>query len=668
MKGLEAKGVSFFYRKKRPLIENLSLAFPRRGLYLAEGPSGSGKSTLFSLLLGFLSPREGSVEIGGRSVVALRKEGKLNAYFAYLGPCSHYPGSFSFRRLAETFLAADEREKANSLLALFGLEDKAERKLSALSGGEKKAVLLSLILAAKSPYLLLDEPFSSLDGRRKGILSLLLKKEREERFVLLINHDREVDLGPDECLVFPLAPSLAYGPSQADEIAPRAPFSPSFKVSAGLSFKALRAPSILSFCLFLATFLSFVFAFQSSEVLNAKAIRRTGMAMSGAVSFGLVAGDKADEESYAAVPDEVPMEGYFSSSFSSSKTVAAFVLDGLGEEGIFLLPGSKAEGNFYLEGAELNLAAAPSFPSFPELGSFLDSGGAGVVVSRSYFLSNAPSLISTLSYGESGPSARLFPSFALEREPGGSSYAWRTVRSAEDGLPIDPGLKEGVSLSFLPEGEGEAFFVEEPIAYSNDGGDRGLSLSYYRKLSFILGGSYISSFHSGFSYLPYLPFEEALAVSGDALALADVYLPSMMAGVSDTVFLASGVIGLVSLLVYFLSGLSFPEKGHRLRVLLSLNGVSERSAVLASLLPAFLSLLLPLLLSYFAGAAIYFPILSSLALQGGYRPSFPFFLPQSAVYPSPAYPFFAFSPWSLLLLPFAFLLSFAPLIPSKKGE
>ena len=664
MKGLEAKGVSFFYRKKRPLIENLSLTFPRRGLYLAEGPSGSGKSTLFSLLLGFLSPREGSIEIGGRSVVALRKEGKLNAYFAYLGPCSHYPGSFSFRKLAETFLAADEREKANSLLALFGLEDKAERKLSALSGGEKKAALLSLILAAKSPYLLLDEPFSSLDGRRKGILSLLLKKEREERFVLLINHDREVNLGPDERLVFPLAPSLAHGPSQADEIAPRASFSPSFKVSAGLSFKTLRAPSILAFCLFLATFLSFVFAFQSSEVLNAKAIRRTGMAMSGAAAFGLVAGGIVDEESYAAVPDEVLMEGYF----SSGKTVAAFVLDGLAEEGIFLLPGSKAEGNFYLEGTELNLAAAPSFPSFPELGSFLDSGGAGVVVSRSYFLSNAPSIISTLSYGENGPSARLFPSFALEREPGGSSYAWKTVRSAEDGLPVDPGLKEGVSLSFLPEGEGEAFFVEEPIAYSNDGGDRGLSLSYYRKLSFIFGGSYLSSLLSGFSYLPYLPFEEALAASGDALALADVYLPSLTAGLSATFFLGGGVIGLVSLLVYFLSGLSFPEKGHRLRVLLSLNGVSERSAVLASLLPAFLSLLLPLLLSYLAGAAVYFPILSSLALQGGYRPSFPFFLPQGAVYPSPAYPFFAFSPWSFLLLPFAFLLSLAPLIPSKKGE
>ena len=621
-------------------------------------------STLFSLLLGFLSPREGSIEIGGRSVVALRKEGKLNAYFAYLGPCSHYPGSFSFRKLAEAFLAADEREKANSLLALFGLEDKAERKLSALSGGERKAVLLAVTLAKKTPYLLLDEPFSSLDRRRKKILSDLLAEERKERFLLLVNHDREVDLAPDERLVFPLAPSLVRGPTEADEIAPRAPFSLSFKVSAGLSFKALRAPSILAFCLFLATFLSFVFAFQSSGVLNAKAIRRTGMAMSGAAAFGLVAGGIADEECYAAVPDEVLMEG----NSSSGKTVAAFVLDGLAEEGIFLLPGSKAEGNFYLEGTELNLAAAPSFPSFPELGSFLDSGGAGVVVSRSYFLSNAPSLISTLSYGESGPSARLFPSFALEREPGGSSYAWKTVRSAEDGLPVDPGLKEGVSLSFLPEGKGEAFFEEEPIAYSNDGGDRGLSLSYYRKLSFIFGGSYLSSLLSGFSYLPYLPFEEALAVSGDALALADVYLPSLTAGLSETFFLGGGVIGLVSLLVYFLSGLSFPEKGHRLRVLLSLNGVSERSAVLASLLPAFLSLLLPLLLSYLAGAVVYFPILSSLALQGGYRPSFPFFLPQGAVYPSPAYPFFAFSPWSFLLLPFAFLLSLAPLIPSKKGE
>ena len=664
MKGLEAKGVSFFYRKKRPLIENLSLAFPRRGLYLAEGPSGSGKSTLFSLLLGFLSPREGSIEIGGQSVCRLRKEGKLSAYFAYLGPQAHYPGSFSFAKLSETFLAPEEREKAASLLALFGLSGKAGRKISALSGGERKAVLLAVTLAKKTPYLLLDEPFSSLDRRRKKILSDLLADERKERFLLLVNHDREVDLGPDERLVFPLAPSLAHGPSQADEIAPRASFSPSFKVSAGLSFKALRAPSILAFCLFLATFLSFVFAFQSSEVLNAKAIRRTGMAMSGAVAFGLVAGDKADEESYAAVPDEVLMEGYF----SSGKTVAAFILDGLVEEGIFLLPGSKAEGSFYLEGAELNLAAAPSFPSFPELGSFLDSGGAGVVVSRSYFLSNAPSIISTLSYGESGPSARLFPSFALERELGGSSYAWKTVRSAEDGLPVDPGLKEGVSLSFLPEGKGEAFFEEEPIAYSNDGGDRGLSLSYYRKLSFIFGGSYLSSLLSGFSYLPYLPFEEALAASGDTLALADVYLPRLTAGLSETFFLGGGVIGLVSLLAYFLSGLSFPEKGHRLRVLLSLNGVSERSAVLASLLPAFLSLLLPLLLSYLAGAAVYFPILSSLALQGGYRPSFPFFLPQSFIYPSPAYPFFAFSPWSLLLLPFAFLLSLAPLIPSKKGE
>ena len=99
-------------------------------------------------------------------------------------------------------------------------------------------------------------------------------------------------------------------------------------------------------------------------------------------------------------------------------------------------------------------------------------------------------------------------------------------------------------------------------------------------------------------------------------------------------------------------------------------GYGNRFLPLLAAFPAaaFLSLLLPLLLSYLAGAAVYFPILSSLALQGGYRPSFPFFLPQGAVYPSPAYPFFAFSPWSFLLLPFAFLLSLAPLIPSKKGE
>ncbi len=664
MKGLEAKDVSFYYKKKRLLIERLSLAFPRRGLYLAEGPSGSGKSTLFALLLGFLSPREGTIEIGGQSVCRLRKEGKLSAYFAYLGPRAHYPGSFSFAKLSETFLAPEEREEAASLLALFGLGGKAGRKISALSGGERKAALLAITLAKKAPYLLLDEPFSSLDSRRKRILSDLLSEERKERFLLLVNHDREIDLLPDERLLFPLAASSSFLEEEGAGIEPRQAFRPAFRVALGLSFLALKGPSILSFFLFLATFLAFTFAFQSSEKLNGKALCRTAMEESGATLFGLAMGSEVKTEAYGELPSYLPMEGYF----AQGKTVATFVLDGLGEEGIFLLPGSKAEGDFYLEGAKLSLEEASSFPSFPGLDSFLDGGGAAVAISRSYFLLNAPSLITTLSYGDGGSSTRLFPSFALEKEKLGSSYVWRADESGKAGLQVDPGLKEGISVPFLPAGEGEASFFEKPIPFFNDGGENGISLSYYRQLSFLLGGSYMGSLESGFSYLPYASAGDALSASGSHLVVADVYLPRLTAGLSETFFLGGGVIALVSLLVFFLAGLSFPSKGRRLRSLLSLNGFSEPLALLSSVLPSLLSLLLPLLLSYLVGASTFFPVLSALALQGGYRPSFPFLLPQAALYPAAAYPFFAFSPWSLLLLPFPFLLALSSLLPSKKGE
>ncbi|NBB16801.1 ATP-binding cassette domain-containing protein [Caulobacter sp. SLTY] len=162
------------------------------------GPSGSGKSTLLRLIAGLEKAEGGEITIGGKAVSApgvhlpAEKRGVGLVFQDYaLFPHLDGRGNVAF---GVAGLPAEERHRrTEDALAEADIWHRAEARPSELSGGEQQRVAIARALAPRPAVLLLDEPFSSLDGRlREQMRASLLTVLRDSgAAVLIVTHDPE---------------------------------------------------------------------------------------------------------------------------------------------------------------------------------------------------------------------------------------------------------------------------------------------------------------------------------------------------------------------------------------------------------------------------------------------------------------------------------------------
>ena len=166
------------------------------GIVAVTGPSGSGKSTLFHLIAGFETPDAGRIVIEGADMAGVGPGERPLTYifqdhnlFAHLDVATNVAIGISPRLK----LSGDDKDNVQAALAKVGLSGFGGRMPQALSGGERQRVAFARALVRHRPFLLLDEPFASLDeGLRREMGDLLAElREASGIMVLMISHDSQ---------------------------------------------------------------------------------------------------------------------------------------------------------------------------------------------------------------------------------------------------------------------------------------------------------------------------------------------------------------------------------------------------------------------------------------------------------------------------------------------
>ncbi|MGL5784745.1 MAG: ATP-binding cassette domain-containing protein [Alphaproteobacteria bacterium] len=160
------------------------------------GKSGAGKSTLLGLLGGFLTPQSGNVRMGKIDITQFpphrRKMGFLfqsNNLFYHLTVFQNVALGLS----PGLKLSEQDQQKVYEILESMQISELAHRKAQDLSGGQQQRVAIARCFVQEKAYLLLDEPFSSLDFElRKELIHILATHAKiKQQSILMVTHSPE---------------------------------------------------------------------------------------------------------------------------------------------------------------------------------------------------------------------------------------------------------------------------------------------------------------------------------------------------------------------------------------------------------------------------------------------------------------------------------------------
>jgi iron complex transport system ATP-binding protein len=183
----------------RDVLQNISLALPRRSVVALVGPNGAGKTTLLKAVAGLL-PFDGAVRVGDDDAAKLsvRERARKVSYLPQ-GHVVHWPlsvrdvvalGRYPHGATDPARLNEADSDAVSRAIALADLDELAGRRVNELSGGERSRVALARVIAVEAPVILADEPTASLDPRHQIDAMRLLRRIADDgALVIVVSHD-----------------------------------------------------------------------------------------------------------------------------------------------------------------------------------------------------------------------------------------------------------------------------------------------------------------------------------------------------------------------------------------------------------------------------------------------------------------------------------------------
>jgi len=186
-----------------PALRGVTLRIEDGEFVAVVGPSGSGKTTLLNLVGALDLPTKGDIVLNGTSYTSLGRSGlnelrrkELGFVFQTFNLLSHLTAleNVELPLIAAGVPRSERRRRALEMLARLGMENKASKKPTELSGGHEQRVAIARALVNNPSVILADEPTGNLDSANaKNVVELLREiNKREGKTILLVTHNLEI--------------------------------------------------------------------------------------------------------------------------------------------------------------------------------------------------------------------------------------------------------------------------------------------------------------------------------------------------------------------------------------------------------------------------------------------------------------------------------------------
>lgn len=182
--------------RQRTVVNNVSIEVEQGEIVGLLGPNGAGKTTTFYMIVGLIQPNSGKIYLESQNITREPVYKRAQSGIGYLAQEASV-----FRRMSveDNILSvlemtslpkAEQKERTETLIQEFGLQQIRKNKGIQLSGGERRRTEIARALALNPNFILLDEPFAGVDPIAvEDIQDIVMKLKEKKIGVLITDHN-----------------------------------------------------------------------------------------------------------------------------------------------------------------------------------------------------------------------------------------------------------------------------------------------------------------------------------------------------------------------------------------------------------------------------------------------------------------------------------------------